>query len=375
MLLREQEQAMYVAPEAWALIAGLVLGLAAGFTARSSAFCTLGAIADAVVGGNHRRLRAWALALAVAMIGSQALHHLSLLDLGASIYLQAPFSALAILAGGWLFGLGMALVGTCGFGTLIRFGGGDLRALVDMACLGFFAYLTLSGPLAYLRVALVDATDLAMPGAAPAGLIDVAAEILALPVADVRPFVIVPIIGVLLLYSLSDAGLRRRPKEMLAALAIGLVIPLGWLATGYLGHDPFAPEAPASLTFVRPIGDGFLYMMLMSGMRPTFGVATVAGVMIGALIAARAAAEWRVEGFDGEREMIRHLAGAALMGIGGVLALGCTIGQGMSAMSTLALSAPLALIAIFLGAVCGLRYLEEGSLMGVLRVLTGRYPS
>lgn len=366
---------MNVEPEAWALIAGFVLGCVAGYAARAQAFCTLGAIADAVVGRNHRRLRAWALALAVALIGSQTLHHLAVLDLGASIYLQAPFSALTTVAGGWLFGLGMALVGTCGFGTLIRFGGGDLRALIDMACLGFFAYLTLSGPLAYLRVALVGATDLAMPGAVPAGLIDVTAELAARPVADVRPFVIAPIAGLLLLYSLSDVSLRRRPKDVLAALAIGLVIPLGWLATGFLGHDPFEPEAPASLTFVRPIGDGFLYMMLMSGMRPTFGMATVMGVLIGALFAARASTEWRIEGFDGEREMIRHLMGAALMGIGGVLALGCTIGQGMSAMSALALSAPLAMLAIFFGAAFGLRYLEEGSLTAALRVLVGRDPS
>ena len=347
----------------------------AGFAARAAAFCTFGAIADAVVVQNQRRLRAWMLALAVALIGSQALHHLGMVDLGQSIYLAAPFNGVFALFGGLLFGFGMALVGTCGFGTLIRLGGGDLRALVDMACLGFFAFLTLSGPLAYLRVHAAEATDHGTLGLEAPSLIDLAAGIIGRPAADLRLLIVALIAAALLLYSLSDRDLRRRHREIVAALMIGAVIPLGWLATGVLGHDPFEPAPLGSLTFVRPIGEGFLYMMLMSGMSPTFGITTVAGVIVGAVIAARAKNEWRIEGFDGDREMVRHLGGAALMGVGGVLALGCTIGQGMSAMSTLALSAPLAMVAIFLGAAFGLRYLEEGSVKGAFRVLAGRHSS
>lgn len=366
---------MDIEPRFWVLIAGFLLGLIAGFAARAAAFCTLGAIADAVVGQNHRRLRAWALALAVALLASQALHQFGVIDLGRSIYLTLPFNGVMALAGGLLFGLGMALVGTCGFGTLIRLGGGDLRALVDMACLGLFAYITLSGPLAFLRIYATETTDLALPGLTDPGLVELAGYITAGPADGLRLPLAALIGAALLVYSLKDRELRRTPKELAAALAIGAIIPLGWLTTGVIGEDPFQPEPLASLTFVRPIGDGFLYMMLMSGMRPTFGIATVAGVLVGAVAAALLRAEWRLEGYDGEREMRRHLTGAALMGVGGVLALGCTIGQGMSAMSTLALSAPLALLAIFLGAAFGLRFLEEGSIKGALRVLVGRMPS
>ncbi|MDH3663327.1 MAG: YeeE/YedE family protein [Alphaproteobacteria bacterium] len=366
---------MDIEPRIWVLIAGLALGLVAGFAARTAEFCTFGAIADAVVVRNQRRLRAWALALAVALIGSQALHHVGVVDLGGSIYLSAPFNGALVPVGGLLFGLGMALVGTCGFGMLIRFGGGDLRALVDMACLGFFAYLTLSGPIAYVRVYAAEATDLAASGLAAPGLIELAGHLVDRPAADLRPALVALIGSALLAYSLKDRSLRAQPNEIASALLIGAVIPLGWLATGYLGHDPFEPVPLASLTFVRPIGEGFLYMMLMSGMSPTFGIATVAGVLLGAHLAARAKDQWRIEGFDGDREMKRHLAGAALMGVGGVLALGCTIGQGMSAMSTLALSAPLTMVAIFFGAVIGLRYLEEGSIKETLRVLAGRSSS
>jgi uncharacterized membrane protein YedE/YeeE len=358
--------------DTWVLIAGFTLGLIAGFAARGAAFCTFGAIADVVVTGNHRRLRAWALALALALIGSQGLHGLGVLDLGQSIYLTSPFSAVMAIAGGLMFGVGMALVGTCGFGTLLRLGGGDLRALVDMACLGFFAYLALSGPIAYLRLAVADATALDWPGLAAPGLVDLAAFLTDLGTEGLRPVLTTVIVAGLLYYVLKDKSLRARPVEIAAALAIGVVITLGWAATGFLGHDPFDPEPPVSLTFVRPIGESFLYMMLMSGLDPSFGIATVGGVLIGAHIAARARSELRLEGFDGDREMMRHLSGAALMGVGGVFALGCTIGQGMSAMSALALSAPLAIASIILGAAFGLRYLEEGSVQGALRVLTGR---
>jgi uncharacterized membrane protein YedE/YeeE len=361
-----------IEPETWVLITGFGLGLIAGFAARGAAFCTFGAIADVVVTRNHRRLRAWALALAVALFGSQGLHMLGFLDLGQSIYLTSPFNALTVILGGLMFGLGMALVGTCGFGTLLRLGGGDLRALIDMACLGFFAYLALSGPIAFLRVSVSEATALTWPDLPSPGLAELAAYLTGLETAGVRPVLAAVIVAGLLYYVLRDKSLRARPAEMTAALAFGAVITLGWAATGILGHDPFEPTPLASLTFVRPIGESLLFMMLMSGLDPSFGIATVTGVLIGAHVVARAKGELRLEGFDGDREMTRHLAGAALMGIGGVFALGCTIGQGMSAMSALALSSPLAIAAIILGAAFGLRYLEEGSVQGAFRVLTGR---
>ena len=178
---------MDIEPRIWVLIAGFALGLIAGFAARASAFCTLGAIADAVVTGNQRRLRGWALALAVALLGSQGLQHFGVVDLGHSIYLSAPFNGALALVGGLLFGLGMTLVGTCGFGTLIRLGGGDLRALIDMACLGFFAYLTLSGPIAYLRIAAAGMTDWSLLGLAAPGLIELAGHLTGWSAADLRP--------------------------------------------------------------------------------------------------------------------------------------------------------------------------------------------
>ncbi|MGI9434836.1 MAG: YeeE/YedE family protein [Geminicoccaceae bacterium] len=356
-------------------LSGLLLGLVIGAAARWAQFCTLGAIADAVIVQDRRRLRAWILAIAIALLGSQGLHMLGWVDLGQSIYLGGGFGWLGAILGGLLFGLGMALVGTCGFGTLVRLGGGDLRALVDMAILGIFAYLTLSGPLAYLREYGIEATDLALPGLRSPSLVDLAAAIAGQDVENLRPLLVAVLALALLVYCLNDPSFRRARRDIAAAVLIGFAIALAWLATGSLIQDPFDPRPPVSLTFVKPLGDGLLYLMLMSGMDLTFGIASVAGVLAGAHLVARAKGEWHREGFDGDREMTRHFAGSALMGVGGTLALGCTIGQGISGLSTLAMSAPLAFVAIFIGAAFGLRYLEEGTLAGALKILARRLPS
>jgi len=359
-------------PATLVLWSGIALGAIIGAASRWAQFCTLGAIADAVVVGDHRRLRGWILAIAMAIAGTQTLYLFDLVDISQSIYLSGSFGWLGALMGGGLFGFGMALVGTCGYGTLIRLGGGDLRSLINLATLGIFAYLTLSGPLAYVRTAVIEPTDLPSSALAAPGLPELFALVSGLSESAARLIVTVLIVGLLLLFCFQDRSFRSSRKEMVAAMMLGFAVCAAWLATGYLGHDDFDPRSPVSFTFVRPLGDSVLYAMLSSGMALNFGIASVLGVLLGAHLVARAKGELHLEGFDGDREMVRHLTGSALMGTGGVLALGCTVGQGMSGISTLALSAPLALAAIFTGAAFGLRYLEEGSLAGALRVLISR---
>lgn len=361
-----------IEPWTYIILSGLLLGVVIGAASRWAQFCTLGAIADAVVVGDLRRLRAWMLAIAVAVLGTQILSMAGAVDLNQSIYLNDNLDWLGALFGGGLFGFGMALVGTCGYGTLIRLGGGDLRALIDLVTIGIFAYLTLSGPLAHVRTSISDWTDLTSLALPNPGVPELLSLISGLSDTSIRPFATVLIVGSLLLFCFRDRAFRHRHKEMTAAVIMGLAVCLAWLATGYLGYDDFDPKSPVSLTFVRPLGDSVLYTMLASGMTLNFGIASVAGVLLGSYLVAWSKKDWRREGFDGDREMARHLMGSALMGIGGVLALGCTIGQGLSGLSTLALSSPLAFIAIFAGAAFGLRYLEEGSLTKALKLILQR---
>lgn len=359
-------------PPILVLLLGFFLGISLGAAARWTQFCTLGAIADAVIIGDQRRLRAWGLAIAVSITGTQLLHMAGIVDIGQSIYLSQNFNWLGAVLGGLMFGVGMALVGTCGFGTLIRLGGGDLRALVDLATLGFFAYLTLSGPLAYVRTFLIEPTSLALPGLQHAGLPEFITYLSGLADASTRPLVMLLSAAALLIFCFRSRPFRSCYRQILVAVIIGLVVTTAWLTTGAIGYDEFDPRPPVSFTFVRPLGESMLYLMLMSGMALNFGIASVAGVLVGAHLVARVKSEWHREGFDGDREMIRHFAGSAMMGTGGVMALGCTIGQGISGISTLSLSAPLALLAIFIGAAFGLRYLEEGNIIAAARVFTGR---
>ena len=359
-------------PATIVLLTGFVLGAVIGAASRWTQFCTFGAIADTVVVGDQRRLRAWALAIAVAIAGTQALDMVGLVDAGRSIYLRGSFGWLGAMLGGGMFGFGMALVGTCGYGTLIRLGGGDLRSLINLGTLGIFAYLTLSGPMAYVRTEVIERTDLTSATMAAPGMPDLLALVSGLPELAARALVTVLIVGSLLYYCLRDRRFRACRNEIAAAIVLGLAVCAAWLVTGYLGQDDFDPKPPVSFTFVRPLGDSVLYVMLSSGVALNFGIASVAGVLLGAHLVARAKGQLHREGFDGDKEMVRHLTGSALMGIGGVFALGCTIGQGMSGISTLALSAPLAMASIFSGAALGLRYLEEGSLAGALRVLSNR---
>lgn len=339
---------------------GLVIGAAFGANARYAEFCTLGAIADACLVGDQRRMRSWLFAIAVAILLTQAMDAGALIDLDRSIYLVPQFSWLGAIVGGLCFGFGMALVGTCGYGSLIRLGGGDLRYLIDCLVLAVVAYMTLRGLFGVARVSLIEPTDLDLGAAGGQGLPDLLAYVLGLSAAALRwPIVFVAVAG-LLAYCLVDASFRNSRAAIFGGAAMGLLVTAGWFATGVLGADDFDPAPLRSLTFVTPVGESLVYLMTFTGASANFGIGSVFGVIVGAFLVSLAKGELRLEGFDSRRELLRHLCGASLMGFGGVTALGCTVGQGLTGLSTLSISAPLAFAAIFLGAWIGLRYLATG---------------
>ena len=348
-------------------------GLVLGATARAIQFCTLGAIADAFMTGNHIRLRGWILAAATALLGTQGLHMAGLIDLGQSFYLSPDFGWLGAILGGLAFGFGMALVGTCSYGTLIRLGGGDLRALIDFLVIGIFGYMTLRGLSGLGRVLLIEPTNADLSALGGQGLPDLLSVLLGAEAEALRPPIVGLVATALLAYCFGDATFRRRPREIVGGLIIGLVIVGGWAITGIAGADDFDPVPLASYSFVTPLGETLVYFMTFTGATIDFGIGAVGGVLAGAAATSLARRDWRLEAFDDGREMLRHLGGAALMGMGGVIALGCTIGQGVTGMSTLSISAPLALASIFLGAYFGLKVLVEGSLGAAIRSGFARY--
>lgn len=344
----------------WLAIGGLVIGFLFGAVVYRTNFCTMGSVSDIVNLGDWRRFRAWVLAAVTALAGAQILHWLGAVDLTKSMYLSATFNWVGHIAGGLIFGFGMVFAGGCPSRNLARAGGGDLRALLTLVVVGLFAYMTIGGILGPARAAIEQATNIALPTATQ-GLGDLVDRGLALSAGFGRIFASWVIVLVGLAYCFKDPEFRSSPVHVWSGIGVGLCIVAGWALTG-LAFDDLAerPTTPISLTYVRPSGDALEWLQRYTATPiPGFGVATVFGALLGAFVAAKAMGRFRVLTFSDVGDTSRVLLGAMLMGVGGVMALGCTIGQGITGVSTLAIGSFITFAAIVAGAVVGLKALER----------------
>lgn len=336
---------------AWAALAGLITGSAFGLAARLGDFCTLGALESAVWGGDQRRLRLWGIVLATAIATTQGLALAGLIDITASQYHRISWSLGGSLAGGLIFGYGMALAGNCGFGALARAGGGDIRALIVAVVMGISGFFVLSGPAAPLRLWLFP-QDFDAP---PQGILHDAAQL------GLSPVVVVLLLFLGLLgWALSCAPLRHSPRMILWGVVAGLAVTFAFWSTSRLAAislDAVPVEGPS---FTAPLGRAILYVMTSSGSGLSFSTGLVFGVILGGLGGALLRGLFRWEACEDPRELGRQLSGAVLMGIGGVIAIGCSVGQGLSGFAALAWSGPVTLAAISLGGLIGLRRLIGG---------------
>ncbi|UWR00704.1 YeeE/YedE family protein [Rhodobacteraceae bacterium S2214] len=336
-----------------AAVVGLFGGVLLGLAARLGRFCTLGAIEDVLYGGNDSRLRIWIAAIGFAIIGSFGLMAAGLFDPAASFYVGQTWSPVASIAGGLLFGYGMALAGNCGFTALARLGGGDLRSFVIVVVMGLAAFATLSGPLAWIRVYLFPAPETA---AAPNGIAHLigAATGISIPLIGV-------IIGVAAVaFALSNQAFRADRMNIFWSIVIALAVASAWAGMSFINRTGFDDLAIVSHTFSVPIGETMLYGMTASGQSLSFGIGSVVGVWVGAFIGSLMKGHFRWEACEDPRELRRQIFGATMMGVGAVVAIGCSIGQGLSAFSILSFSAPVTFAAIFAGAALGLRQLIVG---------------
>jgi len=355
-------------------LGGLVTGFVFGAIAQRTNFCTMGAISDLVLMGDGRRFRAWVLAIAVAIIGTHALHFGGAIDINKSIYLTSNLGWLGAIIGGGMFGFGMTLTGGCGSKTVVRLGAGNLKSLVVAIVLGVVAYMTLRGVFALARVQLETATniDLKTRGLDNQNIGEMAGALFGLPSNTARAVAAVAIAAAFLVFCFKDAAFRRSTTNIIAGVIIGLTPVAGWVVTGILGADEFNPTPLTSVTFVAPLGESLQYLMTFTGSTINFGIAVVGGVVAGSFLMAVATGTFQIEGFTDRDDFVRHIGGGALMGAGGVLALGCTIGQGITGMSTLALGSVLAWLSIIAGGYLGIKYLEEGTFSGAIRAVFAR---
>lgn len=330
---------------------GFLLAFVFGAVAQRTHFCTLGAVSDWINIGDLGRMRMWLLAIAVAMLAANAMHVAGLVDLGRSIYVSPNVPWLSYAVGGLLFGVGMTLGSGCGSKTLIRIGTGNLKSVVVFVFLGISAWMTLRGLFGLWRVEWLQpvAVNLErwsiggqdLPSLLAAGAQPSTALILACALA---------IAGGLLVFVFASRDFRASAEGIIGGVVVGLVVAGGWYVTGHLGYreNPDTLEmtfyatnsgAAESFSFVAPVAYTLELLMMWTdrSLKVTFGIAAVAGVVAGAFAMALATRSFRWESFTSPADMRQHMLGGVLMGFGGVTAMGCTIGQGLTGLSTLAL--------------------------------------
>lgn len=350
--------------------AAFSLAFVFGAVANRVGFCTMGAVTDAVNFGDWRRMRMWMLAVAVAIAGASALHAGGLIDLTKSYYTATRINWLSALVGGALFGFGMTLASGCGSKTLIRIGGGNLKSLVVLLFLAVSAYMTMKGLFAPWRASALDAVhvDVAAWGATASDLASVLAAF-GLPPA-VRGAVGAAVAAGLALWALANRSFRSATELVFGGLVIGAIIVGGWYVTAHLGYVAEDPETleerflatnsgrAESFSFTGPVAYLLELLVLWTDQSRTltFGIAGVLGMIAGSAASAIVMRSFRWEGFGSIEDLANHIVGGVLMGFGGITALGCTIGQGLTGVSTLAIGSFLALGGIIAGSIAAVKY-------------------
>ncbi|MBG9386579.1 YeeE/YedE family protein [Caenimonas aquaedulcis] len=349
------------------LWAAFFVALAFGALVQRTGFCTMGAVADVVTMGDWTRMRQWALAAGVATVGFAFLAWAGAIDPSKTLYASTRWIWLSALVGGAIFGFGMVLASGCASKALVRVGAGNLKSLVVLVVLGVAAFATLKGITAVLRTRTVDRVGVDFDVQASLGAI--AARAVSIDVASASLVLGVAIGAGLIAWALSARESRQFPN-VLAGAGVGASVLAMWWVSGHLGFVAEHPETlqetflatnstrAEALSFVSPVAYTLDWLMFFSDRNKfvSVGIVTVLGVIAGSAAMAITQRSFRWEGFGGPDDLAHHLAGAVLMGVGGVTAMGCSIGQGVSGISTLSLTSFVAVAAMIAGAVLGVRY-------------------
>jgi uncharacterized membrane protein YedE/YeeE len=339
-----------------------------GAIANKTNFCTMGAVSDMVNMGDWGRMRMWLLSIAVAILGASALQLGGLVELSKSIYMGANFPWLSYTVGGLTFGVGMTLGSGCGSKTLIRIGGGSLKSLVVFVFLGVSAYVTLKGLFGAFRVSVLDPVSLTLSSGQ-----DLPSLLAHAFGADKKTMLMLSsaiVAGLLLLFVFKDREFRSNFDGILGGVGVGLVVVGGWYVSGklgYLAEDPNTLQEAfvatnsgrlESLSFVAP--QAYVLELLMfwtdTSKIVTFGIAAAIGVVAGSAAYALASGKFRWESFRDAKDTGSHMIGGVLMGFGGVTAMGCTVGQGITGFSTLATGSMLTLLSIIAGSALTMKW-------------------
>jgi uncharacterized membrane protein YedE/YeeE len=339
-----------------------------GAVGNKTNFCTMGAVSDWVNMGDLNRMRMWLLAIAVALLGSSALQLAGVVDLSKSIYPGPSFTWLSYIVGGFLFGVGMTLGSGCGSKTLIRIGAGNLKSVIVYVFLGIAAYMTLRGLFGAFRVGVLEKAAITFPTGQD--LPSLLAAGTGMAKATWTAILAAAIGGALAAFAYASKEFRSSFDYTLGGVVTGLVVVGGWVVSGHLGYVAEDPQTlqeafvatntgrMESFSFVSPMAFTLEYLMLWTDKSKivTYGIASGLGVIAGSAAYALATRTFRWEGFRDAEDTANHVVGGILMGFGGISALGCTIGQGITGISTLALGSFITFAAIVAGSALTMKY-------------------
>ncbi len=349
---------------------GFALAFVFGLVANKSNFCVMGALSDVVNMGHWGRMRMWLLAIAVAMLGAGVLAYTGQVDLSKAVVQRPSIAWLSLLVGGLCFGVGMTLSGGCANKNLVRMGGGSVRSIVVLVFLAIASYMTLKGLFGQWRASLLDPVSVSLAGFGwkDQSLATAVAQLTGMTPATAHLATLAVLLAALLVFVFRDKRFRANTLQIGGAVIIGALVVGGWYVSGHLGfgENPdtlevgyFATNSRTieSMSFVGPLAFGLELLLLWTdkSLHLSFGIASVIGVVLGSAAYALSARTFRWEGFASLTDLRNQLVGATLMGFGGVTALGCTVGQGITGLSTLAIGSFIAVAGICAGSIATLK--------------------
>lgn len=345
---------------------GLVIGLLLGIVGQSTRFCVRGAIADWVQLDKRERFAGWMLAVGVGAIGLQALAATGLVDATRTLAWSPRLAWASCLAGGLIFGYGMILADGCPQRSLVKAGAGSLRSALVVVVAALAAVMTLRGVLAPVRANTLDTLTVQLQG--PQDLGHVLASATSLPAVTLGWVLAALVFAVTAGYAWAKHRGALR-ETWIGGAGVGLILIAAVYLTGRYGFVAEHPETleaawlgtqsnrPEGLNFTAPLANALDLLTLWTDKAtvPTFGVMLVLGVLIGSYISAKLRREFKLQAFESPREFAEHVIGAVMMGFGGVTALGCSIGNGVTGLAWLSSGSILAVVGISGGAWLALR--------------------